>query len=1380
MSSTLTIGLPVYNGEESIARALDSLLSQSHQDFLLIISDNASTDGTEEICRDYASRDSRIRYVRQPENIGAALNFRFVLFAAFTPYFMWAAADDFWATSFVEKNLAFLTGNPDYVLSQSRVLFIKDNLPCNYSTGTYPLNGTVNENVATYFGNPADNSRYYGIFRTDALKAVYPDRDFHALDWAVSASTLQYGKHHELAETLMVRETTETVSYARQLERSHRRTILRVFPLLYMTLYMFRRGRIPYTLRSFYSIIKVNLYLHFLFGMYRWGALAERYLETNSLRSALGATVASSVAAIARPGIGARLRNTKEKIREKMISQARRLVVPAAAVWRRLPLSLETRIRTHKFVAKRFAPTISELGNFPSWQWRSSVPVFATVPGPDKAGMPDLLLKKSGWVFSAHLEETHSEVDIVLVSTGDIEAVLHVIDAVATAGDAAYHWVIVDNASVDVSTFVLGLLPNITLLKQTTRTSWGEAANHAVSSSCGSKLIFLGEGLVPSGPFVSEVTDALGATKRVIGGQVLSANGTLFSAGGFVSEAGQIFSAGRGQDAGDPRYASSYKIDFAPYFFAVERKFLNSLGGFRPEWSSLNTASARRNAKGRVQSVGSFYNPFAKVITISAQKIEQAESSNASQDPFVDPEQNGLKNLQRDDCIRLVAKKYEKRILFVDADTPTPDQNAGSIEVLNFMRILNELNFHVTFIPDGNFAYRGAYTDNLQKIGIEAIYSPYYQSVAQILQERPGFFDAVVLCRPHIAEKYLDLVRKHQPQAKIVFHTIDLHSLREMREAELANDAALIFAAKKTEEIEFEAIRKADTTIVLSSHELGILQTRIPDARVCVLPFIREVPEVITVPDYELREGIVFTGTYQHPPNRDAAIYMAREIWPLIRQQLPGVPLYLVGSALTPDVQALEGNGVEVLGFVQDLRALHDRCRLNVAPIRYGAGLKGKVSSALEVGLPTVSTSIGIEGTPLVSGESVLVADTPRDFADAVVSLYGNRALWEKISAKGFEFIRSEYSYEAGKKRISALFSDIGVETARTRAELATPAGSDLISIFQPSLFWQDLSDRNQKQLDNFGMENFKRTIANNYFQWLPGSFDDNQLQRLIDEWRVHPDTCPLEIVAESSKMEVDGIDSLHADNPFSNPEYRIFYAYFVGLLWDYVRHTDPYKVHEWIEEPALGKPIDLFYKGRRISQDLANSIDEAGRIRVLWDSRSILKAPRILELSAGYGRLAHVLLASFPCKYAIVDIPPAINVSRWYLSSIFPEKKIFGIRSFDSFEEVRDEIEDADICFFLPEQVDLLPDGFFDIGAVISALHEMRKDQIEFYKRALDRLVKHLVFMKNWTVWHNPADDIDLSSDDYQMGVEWVPVLDQVHRIHSDFTELAFVKPDY
>lgn len=176
----------------------------------------------------------------------------------------------------------------------------------------------------------------------------------------------------------------------------------------------------------------------------------------------------------------------------------------------------------------------------------------------------------------------------------------------------------------------------------------------------------------------------------------------------------------------------------------------------------------------------------------------------------------------------------------------------------------------------------------------------------------------------------------------------------------------------------------------------------------------------------------MFVGTYQHPPNEDAAIFLAKSIWPLIRPRLPAdARCLLAGSSVTPAVAALAGDGVEVLGFVPDLDPLLDSCRVSVAPLRYGAGIKGKIASALQAGLPTVATSMAVEGTGLRDGVEVLVADTATEFAEAVVRLYNDISLWQSLSKEGCTFVKREYSLDANRVRVRQLLDGLELEITR-------------------------------------------------------------------------------------------------------------------------------------------------------------------------------------------------------------------------------------------------------------------------------------------------------------------------------------------------------------
>jgi glycosyltransferase involved in cell wall biosynthesis len=185
------------------------------------------------------------------------------------------------------------------------------------------------------------------------------------------------------------------------------------------------------------------------------------------------------------------------------------------------------------------------------------------------------------------------------------------------------------------------------------------------------------------------------------------------------------------------------------------------------------------------------------------------------------------------------------------------------------------------------------------------------------------------------------------------------------------------------------------------------------------------------------RRDIVFVGGYQHTPNIDAVQYFVEEIMPLLRKKLPGIRFYAVGSKPPAEIQALASEDVIIAGFVEDLTALLDKMRVSVAPLRYGAGIKGKIGSAMAVGLPVVATTLAVEGMSLTNGEDVMVADGPEQFADAVVSLYQDEVLWNRISHNGIEFAENAWGAEAAWKILSDIVFDLGMSGQHRERKLS-------------------------------------------------------------------------------------------------------------------------------------------------------------------------------------------------------------------------------------------------------------------------------------------------------------------------------------------------------
>ncbi|NZA28512.1 glycosyltransferase, partial [Luteimonas sp. SJ-92] len=354
----------------------------------------------------------------------------------------------------------------------------------------------------------------------------------------------------------------------------------------------------------------------------------------------------------------------------------------------------------------------------------------------------------------------------------------------------------------------------------------------------------------------------------------------------------------------------------------------------------------------------------------------------------------------------------------VDVSTPRPDRDSGSLRAFNLMRVLAEDGDRVEFLPDDR-ADAGAYAEALRALGVvvHAGAGGYPDWFARYLRG----FDVLVVSRYHLAEFLVPLARRIAPGVRVVLDTVDLHHLRERREAELGDDGRLRRLAAITRRRELRAVAEADVTWVVSPVEAALLREALPQARVAVLPNLHRAEE--SPAGFAERDGLLFVGGARHPPNVDALRWLLAEIFPRVRARLPRCELQVVGDGLPEAVAGLPPSpGVHLHGHVPELAPLLARCRVGLAPLRFGAGVKGKINLCMAAGMPVVATACAAEGMHAADGVELLVADAPEAFADAVVRLHEDAALWSRLARAGTANVRTHFSFDAARATIAASF----------------------------------------------------------------------------------------------------------------------------------------------------------------------------------------------------------------------------------------------------------------------------------------------------------------------------------------------------------------------
>lgn len=474
----------------------------------------------------------------------------------------------------------------------------------------------------------------------------------------------------------------------------------------------------------------------------------------------------------------------------------------------------------------------------------------------------------------------------------------------------------------------------------------------------------------------------------------------------------------------------------------VPKTLFEELGGFDEHYLPAYGEDSDLSLKIRAKHYRVIYQPMSKVIHYEGitsgtdisqgTKAYQVENSKKLfarwKDHLKTHQANGV------DVDNAKDRGVRRRALVLDHCTLTPNQDAGSVTVFNLLLLLREMDFQVTFIPEDNFLYMPEYTTAIQRVGVEVLYAPYVTSVEQHLNEHGARYDLAFLFRPDVIKRHLGTVRSLCPRARVLYHTVDLHFLRMTREAKLQSDEAKQRAADEMKLRELDAIRCADATIVHSTEELKLLRAELPRAKIHVFPLIMDAKG--TTKKFDERRDIVFIGGYQHTPNVDAVEYFVTSIMPHLRKRLPGIRFYAVGSKPPAVIQALESDDVLITGFVDDLDSLLDTMRVSVAPLRYGAGIKGKIGSAMAVGLPVVATSLAVEGMSLTHGDNILVADGPDQIANAIIRLYKNGSLWNQISQNGVAFANKTWGAEAAWSRLAEIVGELGLESARSSRRL--------------------------------------------------------------------------------------------------------------------------------------------------------------------------------------------------------------------------------------------------------------------------------------------------------------------------------------------------------
>lgn len=596
-------------------------------------------------------------------------------------------------------------------------------------------------------------------------------------------------------------------------------------------------------------------------------------------------------------------------------------------------------------------------------------------------------------------------------------------------GEFDYEIIIADDVSTDATKEIDKFVTGLVIARNESNQGFLKNCNNAAKKARGEYIFFLNNDTTVQKDWLPPLIRLLESDKSIgmVGSKLIYPDGRLQEAGGIIWSDGSGWNYGRCDDPNKPEYNYVRDVDYiSGAAIMLSRKLWEDIGGFDERYAPAYCEDSDLAFEVRKRGLRVVYQPLSVVthfegvsngtdVNGTGLKRYQVENNKKLQEKWSEEFKNQYDNVGVPNAFRARERSRGKKvILFVDHYVPTFDKDAGSKTTFQYIKMFIERGYVVKFLPD-NFAKSEPYTSILEQMGVEVLYGNEMRTnIFEWIENNQANIDIAYLNRPHIATKYIDFI-KEKTDIKVIYYGHDLHFLRERREYELTGDVERKNASAYWKSMELDLMRKARISYYPSNVEVDYIHTF--DKKINAKAITAYVFEKFGNIDYnpDIREGVLFVGGFSHPPNADALKYFLDNMWDEIYAKIKA-PFYIVGSNATDEIKALhnEAKGIIFKGFVseEELKELYEKVRLVVVPLRYGAGVKGKVIEALYYNDPVITTGVGAEGIDN-SYNQMLVADEPGDFVNKCVTLYNDKEALKNMSKAADDYVRNKHSIEA-------------------------------------------------------------------------------------------------------------------------------------------------------------------------------------------------------------------------------------------------------------------------------------------------------------------------------------------------------------------------------